>query len=69
MLTINPLDTSLLVITAPPSGPPGAVGHIGDILIGHIVISGIFSRGLHNYADRIHKVIPHYYYYHNAVAR
>ena len=66
MLIINPLDQSPLVITAPLSGPPGAVGHIGDILIGHIVFGGIFSKGLHNYTDRIHKVIPHYY--HNAVA-
>ena len=33
---VNPLDPSLLGITASPTEPPGAVDPIGDIIIDHI---------------------------------
>ena len=35
----NPLDPSLLEITASPTEPPGAVDPIGDIIIAHILRS------------------------------
>ena len=34
---VNPLDPSLLVITASPTEPSGAVDPIGDIIIDHIL--------------------------------
>ena len=37
LLGINPLDPSLLGITASPTEPPGAIDLIADIIINHIL--------------------------------
>ena len=54
---INPLDPSLLGITFSPTEPPGTVGPICDIIIDHIILSGKLEMALHNYPERIDKVI------------
>ena len=37
LCAINPLEPSLLGITASPTEPPGAVDPIGDIIVDHIL--------------------------------